>query len=58
MIQCACGIDIYLKVVVATVDGAGFPHEPHSFKTSTSSLNELKEWFMSRSFFRQQRECG
>jgi len=47
LIQRACGIDIHLKVVVATIDGISLQREPRSFKTFTSSLNELKEWLLS-----------
>ena len=47
LIQRACGIDVHLKVVVATIDGAGIQRETRSFKTFTSSLNELKEWLLS-----------
>lgn len=43
LIQRACGIDVHLKVVVATIDGAGIQRETRSFKTFTSSLNELKD---------------
>ena len=47
LIQHACGINVHLKVVVATIDRAGLQRETRSFKTFTSSLNELKEWFLS-----------
>lgn len=47
LIQHACGIDVHLKVVVATIDRVGLQRETHSFKTFTSSLNELKEWLLS-----------
>ena len=47
LIQRACGIDVHLKVVVATIDGLGITRETRSFKTFTSSLNELKEWLLS-----------
>lgn len=47
LIQRACGIDIHLKVVVATIDGVGLQRETRSFKTFTSSLRELKEWLLS-----------
>ena len=47
LIQRACGIDVHLKVVVATVDGVGLQRETRSFQTFTSSLNELKEWLLS-----------
>ena len=47
LIQRACGIDVHLKVVVATIDGAAIQRETRSFKTFTSSLNELKEWLLS-----------
>lgn len=49
LIQRACGIDVHLKVVVATIDGVGLQREPRPFKTFTSSLNELKEWLLSNS---------
>lgn len=47
LIQRACGIAVHLKVVVATIDGVGLQRETRSFKTFTSSLNELKEWLLS-----------
>lgn len=47
LIQRACGIDVHLKVVVATIDGVGLQRETRPFKTFTSSLNELKEWLLS-----------
>ena len=47
LVQRACGIDVHLKVVVATIDGVGLERETRSFKTFTSSLNELKEWLLS-----------
>lgn len=47
LIQRACGIDVHLKVVVATIDGLGIQREPRSFATFTSSLTELKEWLLS-----------
>ena len=47
LIQRACGIDVHLKVVVATIDGLGITRETRSFKSFTSSLNELKEWLLS-----------
>lgn len=47
LIQRACSIDVHLKVVVATIDGVGLQRETRSFKTFTSSLNELKEWLLS-----------
>ena len=47
LIQHVCGIDVHLKIVVATIDGVGIQYESRSFKTFTSSLNELKEWLLS-----------
>lgn len=47
LIQRACGIDVHLKVVVATIDGEGLQRETRSFATFTSSLTELKEWLLS-----------
>lgn len=47
LIQRACDIDVYLKIVVATIDGVGIQRETRSFKNFTGSLNELKEWLLS-----------
>lgn len=47
LIQRGCGIDVHLKVVVATIDGLGIQRETRSFATFTSSLTELKEWLLS-----------
>ncbi len=47
LIQRGCGIDVHLKVVVATIDGEGLRRETRSFPTFTSSLTELKEWLLS-----------
>lgn len=47
LIQRACGIDVHLKVVVATIEGLGLQRETRSFATFTSSLTELKEWLLS-----------
>lgn len=47
LVQRACGIDVHLKVVVATIDGVGISRETRSFATFTSSLTELKEWLLS-----------
>ena len=41
-----CGIDVHLKVVVATINGEGIRKETRSFDTFTSSLTELKEWLL------------
>lgn len=47
LIRRTCGIDVHLKVVVATIDGLGITREARSFDTFASSLNELKEWLLS-----------
>ena len=47
LIQLACGIDVHLKVVVATIQGDGLERETRTFNTFTSSLTELKEWLLS-----------
>ena len=47
LIARACGIDVHLKVVVATIDGIGLQRETRSFETFTSSLTEMKEWLLS-----------
>ena len=47
LIQRACGIDVYSKVLVATVQGDGFQRETRNFYTFTGSLKELKEWLLT-----------
>ncbi len=47
LIQRGCGIDIHLKVVVATIDGVGIQKETRSFNTFTSCLTEMKEWLLA-----------
>ena len=42
-----CGIDVHLKVVVATIDGVGIHKETRSFNTFTSCLTEMKEWLLA-----------
>ena len=44
LIQRGCGIDVHLKVVVATIDGVGIHKKPRSFNTFQSCLTEMKEW--------------
>ena len=47
LVQRTCGIDVHLKVMVATINVVGIQRETRSFKTFTSSLNELEEWLLS-----------
>ena len=47
LIQRGCGIDVHLKVVVATIDGVGIRKETHTFDTFTSCLTEMKEWLLA-----------
>ena len=47
LIQRGCGIDVHLKVVVATIDGVGIRKETRSFDTFTSCLTEMKEWLLA-----------
>lgn len=47
LIQRGCGIDIHLKVVMATIDGVGIQKETRSFNTFTSCLTEMKEWLLA-----------
>lgn len=47
LIQRGCGIDVHLKVVVATIDGVGIPKETRSFNTFKSCLTEMKEWLLA-----------
>ena len=42
-----CGLDIHKVEIVATVEGEGIVKETKSFKSTTSSLTELKEWLSS-----------
>lgn len=47
LIQRGCGIDVHLKVVVATIDGVGICKETRTFDTFTSCLTEMKEWLLA-----------
>ena len=47
LIQRGCGIDVHLKVVVATIDGVGIQKETRTFNTFTSCLTEMKEWLLA-----------
>ena len=47
LIQRGCGIDVHLKVVVATIDGVGIRKETRTFDTFTSCLTEMKEWLLA-----------
>ena len=42
-----CGIDVHLKVVVATIDGVCIHKETRSFNTFTSCLTEMEEWLLA-----------
>ena len=44
IVQRGCGLDVHKQTVVATIDGAGLKRETREFRTTTSSLKELKEW--------------
>ena len=44
IVQRGCGLDVHKQTVVATIDGAGLQRETREFRTTTSSLKELKEW--------------
>ena len=48
LIQRGCGIDVHLKVVVATIDGVGIRKETRTFDTFTSCLTEMKEWLLAK----------
>jgi hypothetical protein len=41
-----CGLDVHEETVVATIDGEGIVQQTRTFDTSTSSLNELREWLL------------
>jgi transposase len=44
IVQRGCGLDVHKQTVVGTIDGAGLKRETREFRTTTSSLKELKEW--------------
>ena len=44
IVQRGCGLDVHKQTVVATIDGAGLKSETREFRTTTSSLKELREW--------------
>jgi transposase len=44
IVQRGCGLDVHKQTVVGTIDGAGLQRETREFRTTTSSLTELKEW--------------
>jgi transposase len=44
IVQRGCGLDVHKQTVVATIDGVGLTRETREFRTTTSSLKELKEW--------------
>lgn len=47
MILRGSGIDVHKDVVVATISSEGLKIETRGYKTSSSSLTELKEWLLS-----------
>lgn len=42
-----CGLDVHKVEIVATVEGEGMKRETRTFKSTTRSLAELKEWLLS-----------
>jgi transposase len=44
IVQRGCGLDVHKQTVVATIDGVDLKRETREFRTTTSSLKELKEW--------------
>lgn len=42
-----CGLDVHKVEIVATVEGEGIKRETRTFKSTTRSLTELKEWLLS-----------
>jgi transposase len=46
IVQRGCGLDVHKRTVVATIDGVGLKRETREFRTTTSSLKELKEWLV------------
>ena len=44
IVQRGCGLDVHKRTVVATIDGVGLTRETREYRTTTSSLKELKEW--------------
>lgn len=42
-----CGLDVHKEVIVATISGQGIKTATRTFKTTTRSLTELKDWLLS-----------
>ena len=49
LIQRGCGINVHLKVVVATINGVGIHKKIRTFHTFTSCLTGMKEWLLANS---------
>jgi transposase len=44
IVERGCGLDVHKKEIVAAVEGTGIPKETRTYKSTTRSLTELKEW--------------
>jgi hypothetical protein len=45
-VERGCGLDVHKKETVATVEGRGISKEIRTYKSTTRSLTELKEWLL------------
>lgn len=46
-VERCCGLDIHKVEIVATVDGVGIHKETRTYRSTTRSLTEMKEWLLS-----------
>lgn len=47
VVERGCGLDVHKKEIVATVSGTGMESETRTFRSTTRSLTELKEWLLA-----------
>ena len=47
VVERGCGLDVHKKEIVATVNGTGIESETRTFRSTTRSLTELKEWLLA-----------
>ncbi len=47
VVERGCGLDVHKKEIVATVSGTGIESETRTFRSTTRSLTELKEWLLA-----------
>lgn len=47
VVERGCGLDVHKKEIVATVSGTGIESATRTFRSTTRSLTELKEWLLT-----------